>query len=274
MKSIKTLVADVYSYIENPPEYVDGVAVGLFVSALGKIVSEKLSAAGRQAPRLRVSNLGERCDRKLWYSVNRPELAEPLSAPTRIKFLFGDILEQLLLLFARLAGHAVENEQQRIEVDDVVGHIDATVDQELVDCKSASTFSFSKFSKHELASDDPFGYLVQLGAYGSRVGSGNNHFLAIDKQHGHIVLDSWAKSTQDYTQLIKRKRAVLANPVMPERGYTDEPHQKSGNRKLGVSCSYCSFKSDCWSGLRVFSYSGRPVFLTRVVREPRVNEAD
>lgn len=51
-----------------------------------------------------------------------------------------------------------------------------------------------------------------------------------------------------------------------------------GNRKLGVECSYCPFKVDCWqdvndgSGLRKFIYSSGPRWLTVVKKEPNVME--
>lgn len=271
MKKIQSLVRDIYDFVQNPPEKLDAELVKEFGSRLAELVGRRLSMAERKPPTLRVSNLGEKCLRKLWYSVNHPELAEPLPAPTRIKFLFGDILEQLLLFLAKLSGHTVENEQAEVDIDGVLGHIDGTIDSELVDCKSASTASFSKFSDHTLGEDDTFGYLTQLGAYGSRIGSGSNHFLAIDKQHGHIALDTHAKGDSGrYRQLVEDKRNVLASSVRPDRGYSDEPHQKSGNRKLGVVCSYCAFKFHCWPGLRVAYYSGKPVFLTRIVRFPKV----
>lgn len=276
MKAISSLVKDIYDLVQNPPDSLDPALTEDFGKRLAQTVAGKLSRSGRQPPRLRVSNLGDKCDRRLWYSVNHPELAEPLSAATRIKFLFGDILELLLLFLAKAAGHTVENEQAEISINGVKGHIDGTIDRALVDCKSASTYSFAKFRDHGLESDDAFGYLTQLGAYGSQVGEGNNHFLAIDKQHGHVVLDSWPKAKEDFGALVARKRSVLSSSAPPERGFHDEPFQASGNRKLGVSCSYCPFKFHCWPGLRTFYYSNhgsnRPVFLSKVVREPRVKE--
>jgi hypothetical protein len=48
--------------------------------------------------------------------------------------------------------------------------------------------------------------------------------------------------------------------------------------KLGINCSYCPFKEDCWKdanggmGLRKFIYYNGPVWLTHVEREPKVEE--
>ena len=52
----------------------------------------------------------------------------------------------------------------------------------------------------------------------------------------------------------------------------------SGNRKLSVECSYCSFKVDCWDdsndgkGLRKFIYSNGPRWFTEIKKEPNVSE--
>jgi hypothetical protein len=226
-----------------------------------------------------MSNLGSKCARKLWYSINRPELSEPLPASARLKFLYGDVLEELLMFLARAAGHTVEDEQAEVTLEGVRGHIDGTIDGELVDCKSASSFGFKKFKEHGLQHDDPFGYLVQLDGYltsssslPSLVERNRAHFLAVDKTLGHIALDTHARSDTDYKTLVAQRKAMLAFPQPPARAFSDEPDGKSGNRKLGLACSYCSFKHSCWPGLRVFNYSRGPTYLTTVGQEPKVEE--
>jgi hypothetical protein len=189
----------------------------------------------------------------LWYSINTPEKGEELPPTAQIKFLFGDILEELLLFLARLSGHIVENEQKEVDLEGVKGHIDGKIDGVLVDCKSASSRSYDKFASHTLGSDD--------GA-----------FLAIDKQLGKICLDKHPKSSVDYKSKVQATREMLAQSEPPERPYVAEPDGKSGNMKLGVACSYCLFKNTCWPGLRTFLYSNGPRYLTVVQRLPEVPE--
>ena len=50
-----------------------------------------------------------------------------------------------MLLFARMAGHDVTEEQKELELDGVKGHKDATIDGWVCDIKSASSFGFKKF---------------------------------------------------------------------------------------------------------------------------------
>jgi hypothetical protein len=226
-------------------------------------------------PTLRMSNLGTKCQRQLWYKINKPELGEKLQPWTKIKFLFGDILELLLMYLAREAGHEVRGEQDELEINGVKGHRDGVIDNILVDAKSASTFSFGAFSKHLEPDVDKFGYLDQLSAYhysSDDVDPDIHAFFVIDKQHGHICLDKHKKNRVNYKEKVDELKEMLDKPEPPERAYSDVEFQKGGNRKLCTECSYCSHKRECWPGLRTFLYSNKPEHLTVVKKEPKVME--
>jgi len=225
-----------------------------------------------------MSNIGKGA-RQLWYD-KRYGKEETLPAPTLIKFIFGDILEQLLLFLAEASGHKVTHRQSEVTLCGVKGHIDAEIDGVTVDVKSASTHAFRKFSDGTLVEDDPFGYIEQISGYSKARGTGGA-FLAVDKQNGHVAYLPFTKEELDVFKVEDRiayiKKAVEQENV-PERCYPDEEMGESGNRKLGVNCSYCGHKERCWAdannglGLRTFLYSSGPVFLTKVAREPKVYE--
>lgn len=86
---------------------------------------------------LRGSRIGTSCGRKQWYDTNAPESAEDMDPHTLLKFLYGNILEEIILFLAEEAGHSVEKRQATVELDGIVGH-DAIIDGTLVDVKSAS----------------------------------------------------------------------------------------------------------------------------------------
>lgn len=272
-KTIDTLVEDIEDILEKPHEWNKENAEELGHN-IASVILSKLSHPGKKE--LRMSNLGESCDRKLWYSVNTPELEEPLRHNVRLKFLFGDIIEELMLFLAKEAGHTVFGRQTQLELFGVRGHRDAVIDGVLVDVKSASTFSLKKFKDGLNASTDSFGYLPQLAAYrdaSTDTTSSDMAFLAVDKTLGNIVLDRHKKTREiDWERIIAKKRDILAKNSPPNRGFSDEEFGKSGNRKLGTKCSYCGFKQHCWPGLRTFLYSSGPVHLTEVVRLPDVPE--
>ncbi len=185
----------------------------------------------------------------------------------------------MLVFLAREAGHDVQDIQAEVSVDGIKGHLDATIDGVVVDAKSASSPSFRKFQEGDLK-DDPFGYKAQLAGYAESKGL-DGAFLAIDKQMGDMALYPIAKEELqgfNVKERIAHIREVIEQPEPPERCYEAKPMGESGNMALSVGCSYCDHRFECWAdanegkGLRTFIYSGKPMFLTKVVREPKVPE--
>lgn len=244
-------------------------------------MASRIDGGRSHVPALRMSNIGSPCERKLWYSINASEQREELPPATRMKFLFGDILEALLLFLAEAAGHDVQGTQDTQEIEGVKGHRDAVIDGVVVDAKSASTYSYKKFENHELESNDPFGYIDQLQSY---LYAGQTDdivtdkeraaFLVIDKTLGNICLDVHKKKDFPYDALYRYKKEVVNSPEVPERGFEPEADGKSGNKKLGTNCSYCDFKSVCHPNLRTFLYSNGPRFLTHIAKVPDVPEVN
>ena len=76
---------------------------------------------------IRFSSIGKP-DRQLWYQYNKPHEAEELHASTRIKFMFGHLIEQLVFLLIKTAGHKVSSIQEEKVIDGVTGHMDGRVD--------------------------------------------------------------------------------------------------------------------------------------------------
>lgn len=274
MKSIKTLIPDIYELF-NPKTKVVPKDEDLdqFVSNMRVKLVEKLS--GEYKPELRMSSIGQPCARKLWYEINEPDKAEPSEPWLYIKFLFGDIIEQLVVFLAKTAGHSVTDEQKELVVDGVPGHTDGRIDGTPIDVKSASGYGFKKFQSGVTKSDDAFGYLTQLGLYNHALGNGSNPaaFVAFDKSTGEIAVDTHDDlSSVDYHALIEERKAIVTGTEPPARGFTDEAYGASGNRSLRINCAYCPFKRHCWPSLRAFSYSRGPVYLTTVKKLPDVPE--
>lgn len=277
VKTIDTLVTDIEGLFNDghacSPELVDELG-----RAVAKCVQDRLAehAKAREPFRLRMSNLGKPA-KQLWYEAHSDGFnPEKLDASAKIKFLFGDILERLLIFLTKEAGHEVTAEQRPVGLDGVSGSMDCRIDGVLVDVKSASSRSFTKFSTGSLRRDDQFGYLWQLSGYAHADEVTDSGFLCIDKTLGHICFLSIPKEEielYDVKGRIAYLKAIISNPEPPDRCYEDLPDGKSGNRKLGVGCSYCKFKGDCWPDLQIYYYSNGPRFLTKVVREPKVDKA-
>lgn len=232
----------------------------------------------KQTKGLRMSNIG-RPARQLWYESKKDSEPTPLKAPTHIKFLYGHLLEELLLLFVKIAGHSVSDEQKEVTVDGIKGHIDCKIDGQVVDIKTASNFGFKKFKEGTLYQDDPFGYMYQLSGYETSEGTTEGGFLAINKETGELALycpgDLTKPNVNGRIDSLKNK---LKSDTPPEKCYQPVPEGKKGNMRLPTGCAYCGFKNECWSdanngrGLRVFKYANGLKYFTRVTSTPNVQE--
>lgn len=277
-KTIDTLVPDILQVLKDGVDEISPEAVDNLSKAIADAVVLQLTERQNKAT-LRMSNLGTPCNRKLWYTVNEPEEREELSGETRFKFMFGHVLEEIMLFLAEVAGHRVEGRQDEQEILGIKGHRDAVIDGVLVDVKSASTYSFKKFEEGRLAEDDAFGYIDQIQSYlycaqDDPIVTDKERcaFLVVDKTLGNICLDIHKRNPFPRDKLVEYKKDMVARPEPPARGFDPIPEGKSGNMKLPTVCSYCDFKKRCYPNLRTFLYSNKPVFLTTVKREPNVPE--
>ena len=282
MKTIDTLVEDIYSLFTLDPIDMDEGEVDKHIDNFGEMLKVHIKDFMYDTPKdrgnLRLSAIGKP-DRKLWYDVNKEPNSEELPPPTRIKFLYGYILEELLLLCATVAGHDVTDQQKEVTLEGVVGHQDSIIDGVLVDCKSASGKGFDKFKYNKVTEDDPFGYVAQVSAYAAANNLDRAAFLAINKSTGEVCLSQLHSMDMINAKArIKHLKNVVYASNLPDRCYPDLPDGKSGNRKLSVGCVYCEYKRDCWSdanngkGLRAFKYSQGKRYLTQVAKQPDVEE--
>lgn len=275
MKTIDTLVSDIYSTLEGKTISSSFSSMDL-TESLQNVYAKANTIKERPAKTLYFSEVGDPCPRKLHYRVNSPQLAESIDGNTRLKFFYGDVLETLVLSLAEASGHSVSDRQGRATLElsngwKITGRIDAVIDGVLVDVKSTTKYGEEKF-KNALV-DDPFGYRMQLGGYAVALGFSTTGFLTIQKELGHL---GWYPISVNEKEVVQG--AVNATEVVSQE-LTDLPRletvpqsKTSKNKKLCTSCSYCPYKKTCWPEMRTFLYSDGPVFLTEVVDVPRVTE--
>lgn len=280
MKTVDTLVHDIYKLMEDKqiPKGVDlDAECEAFGKAVGDLLRDQLQPTN-DGRRLRLSGIGKP-DRKL-FNVYHEVAGEPLRGPTYIKFLYGHLIEAMLIALTRIAGHSVTDEQKVCTVEGVKGHMDGRIDGVLMDVKSCSSYGFKKFKNNTLHEDDPFGYIAQLKAYAHSEGDTTFGWLAMDKQNGTLAWlqydekDTGAPYSKaldwDVAERVRHIKKMVEGPI-PSVCYEDLPDGKSGNRKLAPGCSYCDFKFHCWPDVKVYFYSNGPRYLTKVEKEPRVD---
>ena len=179
MKKLNTLVADIYKELEN---LSNGKALNIseqdaedFGNAMKDVLLNWSKPYERKKETLRMSNVGKP-NRQLWYDFNSKTEPSPIRPATQLVFLYGHILEEVLLVLARMAGHEVTDEQKEVTVSGVQGHMDCIIDGEVIDIKSTSGFSFKKFKNGTLPEDDPFGYMAQIAGYEEGEGTNKGGF--------------------------------------------------------------------------------------------------
>ena len=157
--------------------------------------------------------------------------------------------------------------------------MDCKIDGEVVDVKTASGYAFKKFKEGTLSEDDAFGYLSQLAGYEEAEGTSNGGFLVMNKETGELctyIPDDMEKP--NIVSKIDNVKEIIVHNEPPEFCYQDVPEGVSGNMKLSKNCGWCPHKIECHKdsndgqGLRVFNYAKGPVYFTKIVKEPKVEE--
>ena len=282
-KPLNTIVPDIYGMLEN---LSGGSPLPLTEEALDETmasIKEAILHWATPRPRdtdfsVRMSNVGKP-SRQLWFEKRDPNGRGGVDGATQIKFLYGHILEEIVLMLVRMSGHKVTDEQKEVTVNGIVGHMDCKINGQVVDVKSASKFAFNKFVKGTLADDDPFGYLGQLAGYEKAEGTDRGGFLVINKESGELCMyvpDDLDKPNIDTKINTLLDELKLDTP--PELCYTPILDGKKGNMQLPKGCAWCKYKHECHkdandgAGLRTFKYSTGYKYLTHVEAEPKVDE--
>ena len=281
-KTLDTLVEDIYNKIGV---LADGEHIDLdedTIEQFGESMKEILYSWSHPEPRgkstLRMSNIGKK-ERQLWFDMKTEGTPERMPPSLFIKFLYGHLLEEIVLFLIKLSGHTVTSEQKEVTVSGIKGHMDCVIDGEVVDIKTASGFAFKKFKDGTLAENDIFGYMAQLAGYEAAEGTSNGGFLALNKESGELAL--YKPDNFDKPNIKKKIRDVKAAVKLdkpPNLCYNPIPDGKSGNMQLPRECIYCRHKFECHKdsnegkGLRVFKYSNGLRYLTQVPKVPNVIE--
>ena len=123
-KNLDTLVDDINDILvgissgkapDVKEEQIDKFLNNTKLALLDWLQPRKSSGKG-----LRMSVIG-RPARQLWYDnhLQRDDKEEVYDPSTQLKFLYGHLLEHLLLFLVDVAGHKVTDQQKKVKVEDV-----------------------------------------------------------------------------------------------------------------------------------------------------------
>jgi hypothetical protein len=113
-KTTDSLVADIYAMMESKdadPSVDVEAEIEKFGEGVKALMRTEFGREKREDNRkLRLSNIG-RTDKYLWNHVNGTE-GETIEPHTYVKFMYGHLIEEMLLFLTRMAGHSVTDEQK------------------------------------------------------------------------------------------------------------------------------------------------------------------
>tara|TARA_R100001509_G_scaffold112287_1_gene67589 strand:+ start:507 stop:1376 length:870 start_codon:yes stop_codon:yes gene_type:complete len=239
--------------------------------ALGR----QFSGRGKKDFKLRMSNIGrKKC--QLWFDKNEPENKIAESPFFIINMILGDIVEAVFKGLLRASDVKFGDSEQvtlQIEDDKIDGTYDLVINGKVDDVKSSSPWSYeNKFKDFEtLQGKDSFGYVSQLVGYAKAKGVPVGGWWVVNKANGNFKYVS-ANGVDVDSELKKIKETIdyINNDEPFERCY--EPVEEtyygkpSGNLKLGIECSLCSYREKCWDDLKVL-----PSMVSRSATPPLIN---
>ena len=239
--------------------------------ALGR----QFSGRGKKDFKLRMSNIGrKKC--QLWFDKNEPENKIAESPFFIINMILGDIVEAVFKGLLRASDVKFGDSEQvtlQIEDDKIDGTYDLVINGKVDDVKSSSPWSYeNKFKDFEtLQGKDSFGYVSQLVGYAKAKGVPVGGWWVVNKANGNFKYVS-ANGVDVDSELKKIKETIdyINNDEPFERCY--EPIEEtyygkpSGNLKLGIECSLCSYREKCWDDLKVL-----PSMVSRSATPPLIN---
>ena len=243
---------------------------------------------------LRMSNIGKPLC-QLQMQANGVE-GEPRTYDFKMRMIMGDLIEALLISLMEASGIEIKSKHGKVSynVDGTVinGEYDIELEDGIWDIKTASPFAFEhKFNvdnAHEkIKANDSFGYIAQGLGYGMAADKPFKGWIAVNKSTGEIVFADAVESSQEKDEVNEKIRdaIVATNGSQPfKRQFSDAPEvfykKETGNRTLGVECSYCDFKHSCWPNLefrrQLPSKGKNPKFVwyTHITDEWRERDAD
>ena len=230
---------------------------------LSKKALEKHFTRKKEDFRLRMSNVGKPlCQLQMQAKGVEPE--KP-SHDFIVRMIIGDMLEALVIVLLKASKIEVKSQHQKVSLGvgdtQIEGEYDIELDDGIYDIKSVSPFSFTtKFNADngydKIKQSDSFGYISQGHGYGMAANKPFKGWIAINKTTGEIVFTDSKHTDEEkkevYSKIYNTSVALLDEKPF-ERCFTDIEEvyysKPTGNRTLGIECSYCPYKHDCWDNL-------------------------
>ena len=252
----------IHSFLQNVmlgKASMDEAITDLIAKDVKEAVSRQFSGEKRKF-KLRMSNIGlKRC--QLWFEMTSPESRLADSPYFVINMILGDIVEAVfkgLLRASKVDFEDSEHVELETKHKKVEGTYDLILNGKVDDVKSTSPWAYeNKFTDFAtLQSKDSFGYVAQLVGYAKAKGVPVGGWWAINKANGSfkyvsangVDMESEYKKIEDTISYVENDEPFERCYEPVEETYYGKP---SGNKKLGIECSFCNYREACWDNLQV-----------------------
>lgn len=223
--------------------------------------------------KLRPSNLGKPLC-QLQMEAQGAE-RQPHDSTFKMRMILGDAIEAIFKALLKASGVPFEDSKKvsiKIGDHELSGETDLFIDDKVDDVKSCSAWAYRhKFSSIDnMKEHDTFGYIPQLVMYAKGSGKEVGGWWAINKATGEITYLDLEISKQDKEELlrnIEKKIETIKNNEPFKRCFEDVEEtfrgNKTGNKYLCKTCSFCEYKNACWGDLQY-----RPQPASKAVKPP------
>lgn len=211
-----------------------------------------------EAFRLRMSNIGRPvCQLQMEKSGKE---REPMPYNHIMRMMLGDAVEAIMEVLLRCAGANITGGKTKAEfeiADTVIkGENDIEIDNKVYDTKSASPWAYEnkwKYGWEGLVKEDAFGYKAQLLGYtrGSQADMGG--WIVVNKSTGEVLVVEAKPDAFELAQLETQVASTIKHVMLDkpfERCFAPQEEffrrKPTGNKRLHTTCTFCSFKKDCW----------------------------
>lgn len=200
-----------------------------------------------------ISNLGDECDRALYYSFRWASPQEPITGLKAIVFETGDIEEERLLTALRMIGCEVVDADERgkqFRYSAVNGHVRGKCDAKVLgvieapktwhmaECKSMQ----EKYFKPVVKKGVKEGYLshwVQCNTYAYLEGFDRCLYICRNKNTGEVYVERWETDREDAMRRIARVERIIYSDTPPPKLHEDP------KAKVAFKCGFCRHRHIC-----------------------------
>jgi len=199
-------------------------------------------------PVLRFSGCGKRA-RQIAYEYHGFQAnGKTQDSRSKIVFLYGDLLEALIVSLAKAAGVQITAcglDQKKISLEiegvQINGHPDGLIITNPIhtfECKSMSSFGYGEFERGNISHE----YLVQVNLGMEALGLDRCVFVAIEKESG-VMSERIVHKDESIIEWVRQNvsKVIHSTPDnLPERCFT--PNEKGF---YPWQCVYCKFYKTC-----------------------------